>query len=181
MHGNQGRGTAVLLAAALAMSLAASARVGGSAGWSVALGSLLLSVAVLLLILWRQRQVRRMRGGKTLPIVLAVIGLGSLSSYARAHPVSAEQLAWVVAILALDAVGLGAVRAYTVRLWTDVSGQTWRQGTWWTIALWLVGIAAHIVADGAAGVGSASALLYLGLTLTVQRLVLGTRAQRASR
>lgn len=135
----------------------------------------LVGLGVFVFILWRQRQARVFRPGVTGPIVLLVVGLGSLTSFARAHPFSGEQITWLVVLLALDAIGLGAVRALTVRVWTDESGQAWRQGTWWTVLLWVAGAAAHVVADGASGVGSASALLYLGLTLLAQRLVLGAR------
>lgn len=140
---------------------------------------LLVGAAVFGLILWRQRRVRLLRSGVTGPVVLAVVGLGSLSSYVRTHQLSGGQLAWIAAVLVLDAVGLGAIRALTVRVWTDDSGRAWRQGSWWTLALWIVGAAAHEVADGASGVGLASALLYLGLTLLAQRLVLSARMPAA--
>lgn len=78
-------------------------------------------------------------------------------------------------MLAVDAVGLGALRALTVRIGSGDDGQAWRQGTWWTIVLWVVGVAAHVIAEGASDVGSASALLYLGVTLAAQRLVLNAR------
>jgi len=136
---------------------------------------LLVGLAVLLFILWRQRQIRPLRSRATGAIVLAVLGLGSLTAYARAQPLTGGQIAWIVALLALDAVGLGAVRALTVHVWIDGNGQAWRQGTWWTVLLWIAGAAAHVFGDGASGVGSASSLLYLGLTLATQRLVLTAR------
>ncbi len=110
-----------------------------------------------------------------MPVVLVVLGAVNLSSFARATPLSDGQIAWIAGMLALDAVGLGAVRALTVRVWTDDQGRAWRQGTWWTMSLWVVGVAAHVFAEGASDVGSASTLLYLGITLAAQRLVLGAR------
>lgn len=149
----------------------------GATGASPLLARLAVVLLVIVFVLWRQRQARRFRGRLLLPVALALVGVVALSTYAQAHPLSAGQAAWLALLLLLDAVGLGAVRAYTVRLWLDEEGQAWSQGTWWTIGLWLVGIVAHVLADGADGAGSASALLYLGLTLTAQRLVLAARVR----
>lgn len=140
---------------------------------------LLVGLAVFVIILWRQRQVRPLRSRVTGAIVLAVLGFGNLTASARAQPLSAAQVTWLVSLLAVDAVGLGAVRALTVRVWIDDAGQAWRQGTWWTALLWIAGAAVHELADGVAGIGSTSALLYLGLTLAAQRLVLNARKPAA--
>lgn len=140
---------------------------------------LLISLAVFVFILWRQRQVRPLRSRVTGAVLLAVLGVGNLTGSAQTQPLSGAQVAWLVSLLTVDAVGLGAVRALTVRIWLDDAGQAWRQGTWWTALLWVAGAAAHEFADGAAGIGSASALLYLGLTLAAQRLVLSARKSAA--
>jgi hypothetical protein len=78
----------------------------------------------------------------------------------------------------------GAIRAATTHVWVD-GGQAWRQGNWLTAALWIVSLGAHLgydyLVDGKgsqAGVGSASLLLYLGVTVLIQRLILQARAQR---
>jgi hypothetical protein len=64
-------------------------------------------------------------------------------------------------------------------------GQAWRQGNWLTAVLWVVSLAAHLgydyLVDGKgsqAGLGSASLLLYLSVTLAIQSLILNARAQR---
>jgi hypothetical protein len=71
-----------------------------------------------------------------------------------------------------------------VHVWVD-GGQGWRQGTWLTAVLWVVSLGVHLGYDyllegkGAqAGLGSASLLLYFGVTYTIQRLILQARAQR---
>ncbi len=76
------------------------------------------------------------------------------------------------------------IRAATVHVWAD-GGQGWRQGTWLTAVLWVVSLGVHLGYDylidgkGAqAGLGSASLLLYFGVTFTIQRLILQARAQR---
>ena len=53
-----------------------------------------------------------------------------------------------------------------------------RQGTYVTVGLWLAGTAVHIGLDSLAHGAAATDLLYLGLTLGSQRLVLAMRARR---
>jgi hypothetical protein len=71
-----------------------------------------------------------------------------------------------------------------VRVWVD-GGQAWRQGTWLTAVLWIVSLGAHLSYDyfvdgkgSQSGLGSASLLLYFGVTFTIQRLILQARARR---
>jgi hypothetical protein len=78
----------------------------------------------------------------------------------------------------------GAIRAASVHVWVD-RGQAWRQGTWLTAMLWIVSLGVHLgydyLVDGKgaqAGLGSASLLLYFGVTYTIQRLILQARARR---
>jgi hypothetical protein len=144
----------------------------------ISLSSIVVGLAVLLLILYRQRQVRLVTTKLTLPVVLVLVGLAGISGAHR--PITSGEIAFVAGLLAIDGVGLGAVRAYTVRVWRE--GDRWlRQGTWVTIGLWIVGAAIHGAADLLVGLGSASLLLYLGVTYAAQRLVLRWRiAQRTS-
>jgi hypothetical protein len=72
----------------------------------------------------------------------------------------------------------------TTRVWLE-GGQAWRQGNRLTAMLWVVSLAAHLgydyLVDGngsQAGLGSASLLLYLSVTLVIQSLILNARAQR---
>jgi hypothetical protein len=144
----------------------------------ISLSSIVIGLIVLVLILYRQRQVRQVTTKLGLPSVLAVAGLAGMSGAHR--PITSGQIAVLAGLLAIGGVGLGAVRAYTVRVWRE--GDRWlRQGTWVTIGLWIVGAAIHGAADWFVGLGSASLLLYLGVTYAAQRLMLRWRiAQRAS-
>jgi hypothetical protein len=137
-----------------------------------------ISLAVLGLILYRQRQVRRAAPTMVLPIVLIVIGLVSLASLSKgSNKLTSAEIGILIALLAVDAVALGAVRAWTVKLWHDGTAVL-RQGTWLTVGLWLVGIVVHEVVDLVAHIPSTSLLLYLGLTLLAQQMVLQTRVSR---
>lgn len=132
---------------------------------------------MLIFILYRQRQVRPPEVKLVLPVVLVVLGAVGLVGYLRSHPISHAGLVLLAVSIVADAAGLGAIRAGTVRLWTQ-DGQSLRQGSWLTVALWLVGVAIHVVLDNAAGTGSQTVLLYLGVTLAAQRLALQARVQR---
>ena len=85
-----------------------------------------------------------------LPVVLGVIGLFELFSYAGDHHVSLDapgsgcSARWLV-----GAVGLGALRGLSMRVWAT-NGWVVRQGTAVTMALWLVSLVVHFVGDARA-------------------------------
>jgi hypothetical protein len=156
--------------------LASSANASSSA--SATAIDIVISLAVLALILYRQLQVRRASPTLILPVILIVIGLAELATTSKgSNKLTASEIGILVALLVLDAVGLGAVRAWTVRLWHD-GNAVLRKGTWLTVVLWLVGIGIHEVVDFLAHIPSGSLLLYLGVTLLAQQLVLQTRINR---
>jgi hypothetical protein len=115
----------------------------------------------------------------TLPIVLGVIGLFQMAAYAGDHHVTGSTWAWVLGALLFGAVGVGALRGLSMRVWTS---NQWvvRLGTAVTMALWLATLIVHFAVDShaaARNLEGASFLLYLGLTLAVQRYVVHMRAQ----
>jgi hypothetical protein len=165
------------------------------------MAGLVIGVAALALILLRQVRPRPLEGNYVLVIVLGVIGLAEAGaflfgkqqfvSFLKGHDhhltlAGAGGAAMVTAAagsLAL-AAATGALRAPSVRLWRQ-DGQVWRKGTALTVVLWLVSLALHLgydalVARGKAdaGFGAATLLLYFAVSLTVQNIVLGTRARR---
>jgi hypothetical protein len=146
--------------------------------FSYALGTL-----ILVLVLLRQVRVRPVPRvfQPRLPIVIGVIGLFEMFSYADDHHVSGDAWLWVLGALVVGALGLGILRGVSMRVW---SGNGWvlRQGNAITMALWLVSLLVHFVGDsgqshaGAAGLEGASFLLYLGVTLCAQSSVVHRRA-----
>ena len=116
-----------------------------------------------------------------LPVVIGVIGLFEMFSYAGNHHVSSTAWLWVLGTLVVGALGLGFLRGLSMRVW---SGNGWvlRQGNAITMGLWLVSLLVHFVGDGgqshagAAGLEGASFLFYLGVTLCVQSYVVYRRA-----
>jgi hypothetical protein len=138
---------------------------------------------ILVLVLLRQVRVRPVPRlfHPRLPVVIGVIGLLEMFSYAGDHHVSSAAWLWVAGTLVVGAVGLGILRGLSMRVWTG-NGWVLRQGSAITMALWLVSLLVHFVGDagqghsGAAGLEGASFLLYLGVTLGVQYYVVYRRA-----
>jgi uncharacterized membrane protein len=146
--------------------------------------NLLIGLVVLALLMWRQTRKRPVREDRkpTVLLILLVLGVLQLSTYFK----SASSSTLVIGLLAGSFVlgaGFGVLRGYTVRLWRQ-DGQLFRQGTWLTIALWVVAFGVHIGLDtlidgNAKGLSSGSILLYLAISLGAQRLVVQSRANRA--
>jgi len=151
--------------------------------------NVVLGVLVLVWILSRQVQKRPVTSSSVrLPAILAAVGLYETTSFVRDAAPSSGVPVGAVALLVLGVVvggALAAVRGYQVRVWRDADGTVVRQGTAATVLLWLAAIAAHLGIDVAidhvshqlSGLGSASLVLYLGVVLGIQSLVVQRRAQ----
>jgi hypothetical protein len=146
--------------------------------------NIVLGLAVLALLVWRQTQKRLVREDRrpVVLVILAVVGIVQLSFYFKTASTSVSVVVALVTTLVL-AAGFGVVRALSVRIWRQ-DGQLWRQGTWLTVVLWAAGFGVHIGLDAlfgsaAAGLGAGSILLYLAVSLGVQRLVVQSRATRS--
>ena len=142
-----------------------------------------LGVVVLFFVLLGQARIALVRREfrPRLAVFLGVIGLFETIAYAGDHHVPASSWAWVLGTLLVGAVGLGALRGLSVRVW---SGNGWvvRQGTTATMVLWLLTLLALSVGDAAGSSGTtdlagASFLLYLGLTLGMQSYVVFRRGE----
>jgi hypothetical protein len=153
-----------------------------------AVANLVIGLITLTLVVSLQLVPRRLRENYRLPIILLVIGAWQFVQFLQGHPHGNDGriVAAVVGSLVLAAL-LGAARVPTVRIWRK-DGQLLRQGTWLTAALWVVAFAAHlgydyIVAGDITGkngsnVGNATVVLYLVVSLSVQRFLLLQRAAR---
>ena len=115
------------------------------------------------------------------PVILGVIGLLFMSSYANGHHVTGSAWAWVAGTIAVGALGMGALRGLSMRVWA-ANGWVLRQGTAVTMMLWLVSLLVHFAGDaagdhaGAAGLVGSSFLLYLAVTLGAQYYLVYRRA-----
>ncbi|WP_300609909.1 hypothetical protein [Trebonia sp.] len=154
---------------------------------SATTANLVIGLAVLVLFVSLQLTPRRLRENYRLVIILAIIGVVQFVTFLDGHPHhDGAIIAAVAGSLVLAAV-LGAVRAPTVKIWRQ-DGQLMRRGTWLTAVLWVVAFAAHLgydylVAGDVTGkngtnVGDATVVLYLVVSLAVQRFIMLSRAAR---
>lgn len=155
---------------------------------SAAATNIAIGVLVLAFVLYRQLTTRRLQENYRLPLILAIIGIVTFAAFLKGHPHDDGGIAAAVAGSLVIAAVAGAVRALTVRVWRQ-DGVLLRRGTWVTAVLWVISFAAHLgydyliagnVVSGKNGsnVGDATVLLYLVVTLTVQRYLLMLRAAR---
>jgi hypothetical protein len=152
----------------------------------VSIANIALGLLVVFLIMQRQLRVRPVREDtrRGILIVLAVLGISSMSRTLHGHHVPHSVIAVLVASLVLAGV-LGGIRGLTVQVWRDSSGQVLRKGTAVTIGLWIAAIAVHIGADvwldqlsDVAGIGASTIIVYLVITWATQGLVIRSRAAR---
>jgi hypothetical protein len=149
--------------------------------------SLVIGLAVLALVLFRQLATRRLSESYRMSIIFGVIGAVQFADFLKGHPGNPGGItAAVVGSLVLAGV-FGVARAITVRVWRQ-GGLLMRKGTWITAILWIVAVAAHygyddlvaghITGKNGSSVGNATVLLYLMISLTVQQFVLLARVKR---
>lgn len=147
---------------------------------------LLVGIAVLGLLIFRNLRAQPVRQvNQRLFLILGVIGVIEAYQYLAKHHVDTTVIAALAGSLVL-AGAFGVVRALTVRVWMK-DGQPWSQGNVITAILWVVALAAHLGYDALldhhknlSGLGEATVLLYLVVSLIVQRVVVTTRAARLS-
>ena len=144
----------------------------------------ILGVAVLVLLIYRQLSARQVNASALrLIAILAIIGVVQTYQFLNknhAHPLTYAAIGGSLVLAAI----FGALRASTVRVWLQ-DGQAWSQGNWLTAALWIASLAAHLGYDilvahgpGARGLGTATIVLYLAVSLGFQRVLVLQRAHR---
>ncbi|HUA41040.1 MAG TPA: hypothetical protein VMA32_05725 [Streptosporangiaceae bacterium] len=150
---------------------------------SQALSYLVFGVVILGLLIYRQLVARPVRSNQRVVLILVVIGLVEAVQYMQGlHAGSAAVIALGGSLIL--AAAFGAARAATVRIWMQ-NGQPWSQGNLVTAALWVVALGAHLGYDYLIGqhkdignLGGATVVLYLAVSLAVQRVIVTIRAQR---
>lgn len=146
---------------------------------------LVIGVAVLGLLIYRQLVARPVQGNQRLVLILVLIGLIEAAQYLQKLHAGSAAIVALAGSLVLAAI-FGAARAATVRIWIQ-DGQAWSKGNILTAALWVVALGAHLGYDYLIGqhkdigsLGDATVLLYLAVSLAVQRVIVVLRAQRLS-
>jgi hypothetical protein len=145
---------------------------------------IVLGVAVLALLIYRQLIARPVNASTLrLLVILGVVGLLQTTRFLGQNHSGALTYGLLAGSLVL-AAAFGALRAATVRIWI-ADGQAWSRGNWLTALLWVAAVAAHLGYDavvahghGSRGLGSATVVLYLAISLGFQRIIVQQRARR---
>ena len=151
---------------------------------TVLLLDIILGIAVLVLLIYRQLSTRPVNASALRFIaILMIIGLLQTVQFLNknhAHPLTFAAIGGSLVLAAI----FGALRASMIRVWLQ-DGQAWSQGNWLTAALWIASLAAHLGYDilfahgpGARGLGTATIVLYLAVSLGFQRALVLQRAHR---
>lgn len=146
------------------------------------LANALVIIAVIGLVLARQLKPRKVADGNRwwlLPAVLAFMALREPGLIDQGH--RAEAIGLLCAEL-LVGVGMGAVWAWTSRMWTDKDGEVWVRGTKATAAAWLGCVVLRVGLYALAAVAgvhqdSGSLMLAIAATLLIRTGVVLRRAQ----
>lgn len=144
---------------------------------------LVIGVVVLGLLVYRQLVARPVGQNQRILLILLVIGAVETAQYLGRGHVGAAAMVALLGSLVLAAV-FGAARAATVRIWLQ-DGRAWSKGNLVTALLWVAALGAHLGYDYLVGLhkdigslGNATIVLYLAVSLAVQRVIVGIRAQR---
>jgi hypothetical protein len=159
-------------------------RPGATPEEAVMVTDIVLGVAVLALLIYRQLAARPVNASALrLLVILGVIGVLQTAQFLGQNHSGTLTYAAIAGSL-LIAAAFGALRAATVRIWLQ-NGQAWSRGNWLTALLWVAAVAAHLgydalVAHGHSnrGLGSATVVLYLAVSLGFQRVIVHQRARR---
>lgn len=148
---------------------------------STTLISGILSILILAWLLTNQlrlRPLRSLRRRSTIGIALIVGGIFQALPFLQTHPLNALDFA-LLALSLLIGMGLATVRARTINFFPR-EDRLYIRGTWLTAALWIVGIAQHLLMDAliTPGLGMATLTLYFGPVLLAQAAVVSLRARR---
>jgi hypothetical protein len=144
--------------------------------------TMLLVVIGIGYVLWSRMQGRPLKAKRllVLPLVFIVLGITNLTGSSAPH-LSATDLGFLAVGVALSAV-LGAARGATIEIYPQ-QGELWQRYRATTVGLWLALIGSKVVlmvlahsAGAAAGAGTDSLMLSLGVSLLAEAAVVAPRA-----
>jgi hypothetical protein len=106
---------------------------------------LVIGVAVLGLLIYRQLVARPVHGNQRIVLILLIVGLAEAAQFMQKLHAGSTPVIALAGSLVLAAL-FGAARAATVKIWMQ-DGQAWVKGNLLTAALWVAAVAAHLGYD----------------------------------
>jgi len=144
------------------------------------LTNLVLGAWLLVVVIRRQLAPKVVRFKMTFFLLVVLLGAASVGdAFNKQHLQITAQQAVLFGVLSLvSAVAFALLRAWSYRFWVNADGYVMRQGNWLTLVWWIVGIGIHLGVDRLWTGSSVTLMLYLGVTLLVQRGYVWWRASR---
>lgn len=141
------------------------------------LTNIVVGVLILFVVIRRQLEAKAIRFKPRFFVILILIGLSSVwDAVNKQHLDLTKKDALLFGVIGLlGAAIFAALRAWSYKYWLSDDKLVMRQGNWLTIVWWLIGIGVHIFADRLWTGSSATLLLYLGITLLIQRSIVWWR------
>ncbi|WP_125572932.1 hypothetical protein [Levilactobacillus huananensis] len=135
------------------------------------LTNLVLGAWLLFVVIKRQLAPKIIRFKIEFYILVVLLGAASIGdAFQKQHLQITLQQALIFGGLSLaSAVIFAGLRAWSYQFWVNDAGLVMRQGNWLTLVWWIIGIAGHLAVDRIWTGSSVTLLLYLGITLLVQR------------
>lgn len=144
------------------------------------LTNLVLGTWLLFVVIKRQLAPKIVRFKIESFILVILLGATSIGdAFQKQHLQITLQQALIFGGLSLaSAVIFAGLRAWSYHFWVNDEGIVMRQGNWLTLVWWAVGIIGHLGVDRIWTGSSVTLLLYLGVTLLVQRGCVWLQASR---
>lgn len=133
--------------------------------------NLVLGGWLLITVIRRQIAPRVIRFKANFYILIVLLGIASVGdAFTKQHFQITPVQGLIFGLLSLvSAIGFALLRAWSYHFWVNEDGMVMRQGSWVTILWWILGIGVHLGVDQLWTGSSVTLLLYLGITLAVQR------------
>lgn len=148
---------------------------------SISIFNLVIGAYGLLIIIRRQLTPQIVHLRIKMLMLLVLLGISSISTAIAKQPIQVISLRLITfgTLSLTGAILFGVLRARTYKFWIDSSGFVIREGSWLTLMWWIIGISTHLTIDQLWNDSSTTLLLYIGVTLCVQRGYVWRLATRA--
>lgn len=139
--------------------------------------NLFIGLGVFVLILGRQLRSQPVNHKTILGLILTLVGFFETVTFLEHSPTKVIDILLTFGSIAVGAA-IATVRAHTIKLWQK-DDTLWQKGTVITAVLWIIGLGQHLVIDTfvKSGLGSITLLLYFGIIIYIQRLLVIHRAK----
>jgi len=126
---------------------------------------------LVIVIIRRQLAPRVIRFKANFFILIMLMGIASIGDALTKQQVTITSSQAVIfgCLSLISAVGFALLRAWSYHFWVNDAGLVMRQGNWLTLLWWALSLAGHLAVDQLWTGSSVTLLLYVGVTLGVQR------------